>query len=106
MTEGGGGVEKCPNLRDVIYEWSLSFFAPYRACIIPALVSTYRSRSSLGPLLSWEFGPRALHCTAERYDLSEVEVPLVALEKSNKILGTNDNFIKQGLKTDLIALCI
>ena len=24
MTEGGGGVRKCPNLRDVIYEWSLN----------------------------------------------------------------------------------
>ena len=24
MTEGGGGVQKCPILHDVIYEWSLS----------------------------------------------------------------------------------
>ena len=66
-------------------------------------MSTYRSRSSLGPLLSCELGPRALHCTAERYDLSEVEVPLVALEESNKIVSINDNFNKQRLKIDFIA---
>ena len=59
-----------------------TLFAPNHACVIPVLVSTYRSRSSLGPLLSCELGPSALHCTAERYDLSEVEVPRVALEKN------------------------